>query len=106
MTENSSEGKKWTPLKSRYAATKIKRFKDYPGSGRKMLVATGRLSEAYIKGSTNTLILTSNTSIEIGTSLPYAEYVQEARDFVNLSDAHMTEIYEGVADFLMEAYLG
>ena len=47
-TENQSEGKHWPELEGNYKTYKRKRFAAYPGSGRKMMIATDALRRATI----------------------------------------------------------
>lgn len=48
MTANSSEGATWAPLSEKYSARKPRMFANYPGSGSKLMIATGTLAGAAI----------------------------------------------------------
>jgi len=79
-TENQSEGQKWSPLNSKYAEYKLKKFKDFPGGGRKINIATGKLvNSLLLQDATLVNELVTHTSYVISIKVPYAKYVDEAR---------------------------
>lgn len=101
MTENVSEGERWLPLNPAYAARKREVFASYRGAGRKMLIATGRLSQAVIGGSDEHKKTVTNRQMTIAWSTPYAVYVEEVRPFAEFSDKTMEGINNGLAEFLV-----
>lgn len=85
-SEGATEGDSWKPLNPSYAIQKLKRFKDFPGGGTKMLIATGRLVDSVTGDNTaEHYKLVTDESLEVGTRVPYAKYVDEERDFHTLS---------------------
>lgn len=102
MTEGASEGSKWKPLNPRYAKYKLKKFMDYPGSGRKMLVATGKLVDSMTGDSTTDHYkLVTDRSLEVGTKLSYARYVNEDRNFVELSKETVDDLVKGLNEYIL-----
>lgn len=100
MTENESEGARWTPLNEKYAKWKKLNFVGYPGHGEKLLIRTGRLAEAVIgrklKGDViseesamsgdlpaNHHVMITNKTLHIYTDLNYAQHVNKKRNFFN-----------------------
>jgi len=87
VSQNTSEGKAWEPINTLYAIRKLTRFRDYPGGGRHILIATSRL----VKGMTGDnksdhYKLVTETRIEVGTLVAYAKWVNEDRDITSLGD--------------------
>lgn len=83
MTKNTSQGEKWAALNPIYAEYKLKKFKDFPGGGRKINVATGRLFNALIlegKGDYSEMVFAE--SYVIAFKPEYAKYVDEVRPIV------------------------
>jgi phage gpG-like protein len=109
MTEGASEGEGWAPLNPKYAKYKLKKFRDYPGQGRKMLVATGRLASAMTGGKRTSQAsiagdaykLATDTSLEVGTTISYAKYVNEARNIVELSPETVQALEDELRDYLV-----
>lgn len=94
QSEGANEGTKWTPLKSdRYKRYKLTKFADYPGGGRHLLVATSRLVDSMTGDNQNDhWKLVTNRSLEVGSLVPYAPYVNDARNIVVLSDETIEEL--------------
>lgn len=102
MTENESEGGKWEPLNPSYALRKLRKYRDYPGGGRKMLVATGRLVDGMTGDNTRDHYkLVTETTLEVGTTVSYARYVNEKRNIVDLSQETMDDLVDGLKDYLL-----
>ena len=100
-TEGSSEGETWAPLNPAYAARKLKRFRDYPGAGRKMLIATSNLVSSVTGDKTdNHYKLVSGNRLETGTTISYGAWVNEKRDFVTLDQATIDELKAGLIAYL------
>lgn len=102
QTEGASEDEKWEPLNPEYRRSKLKRFADYPGGGRKLLIATGRLIDSMTGENSDHWKLVTPTLLEVGTIVPYAGYVDEARDITSLSDQTVEEIADGLAEYITE----
>lgn len=102
MTEGASEGESWEPLKEKTKLSKLKRFADYPGAGQKMLIATGKLI-AGITGDNpaDHYKLVTDTRIEMGTSVSYAKFVNEARNIVDISEETASELTEDLKQYLV-----
>ncbi len=111
MTEGASEGEGWAPLKSEtYAKYKLKKYRDYPGQGRKLLVATSRLVDAMTGGNNiwtsgagkagDHYKLVTDSSLETGTTIAYAKYVNEQRNIVDLSPETVNELTNELIKYL------
>lgn len=100
-SEGASEGDSWKPLNPRYESQKLKRFRDYPGSGRKMLIATSRLVDSVTGDSTKEHYkLVSDRSLEVGSTVPYAKFVDDERNFTELSDQTTQTIADKLSDYI------
>lgn len=123
MTEGASEGAKWKALSPSYAKYKTIRYgggprrrggnwASYPGAGTKTLIATGTLVSGVIGpmqgsssfglrlGSENHRKVVTERSIEIHTTVSYAEKVNEIRQFVGLGRATSQKIAQGVMRYI------
>lgn len=90
QTEGSSEGVKWRKLDPLYYTRKKRIYGAYPGAGEVVLIATSRLLAGILPpdervqekafGEEFRKIVT-NRRITIATTTPYAEYVDEDREF-------------------------
>lgn len=102
MTENASEGGAWQALNPKYVARKLKKFVDYPGGGRKMLIATNRLVNS-VTGDQKTehYKLVTNTTLEVGTLVPYAKYVNDKRNFTDLSDKTIEDLATKLRGYIL-----
>lgn len=91
QTENASQGDKWEPIdpESRYGKLKPKKFATYPGAGRALMVATGKLaSGALAKDSANYYKAVTDRSFIIGMNLdsvPYAKHAGDARPYMTVN---------------------
>lgn len=108
MTENASQGDRWQPLTSlSYQNSKPIRFKSYPGSGSKMMIATSRLQGSVIGigsyGTGDHRVVTSQKKIEIETTTPYAPYAAEHRPIMEFSDEQLDEWQRNLGDFIEKA---
>ncbi len=102
MTEGASEGEGWAPINPRYAKWKLKKFADYPGGGRKTLIATSRL----VKGMTGENLsdhykLVTDRTLEVGTTINYARYVNETRNIVELGPETVDSLVQGLKDYIL-----
>jgi hypothetical protein len=103
ITENASEGQRWIPLSANYRWWKEYAFADFPGHGTKMLIATGRLFAAVVgPGGGEHRKTTTDHSLDVGWTTPYAAYVDELRPFADFGPKTMDEIYLGLGEFLMK----
>lgn len=72
VLEGGSSGQRWAPLSSAYAAWKASRF---PGAG--ILVRSGQLKASLLgPDAPHAIFRPGPTSLEVGTSVPYAIYHQ------------------------------
>lgn len=101
MTEGGSEGDGWAPLEPKYAKYKLRKFADYPGGGRKMLIATNRLANGVMAVNlSDHYKLVTETSLETGTTIPYAKYVDAKRNFTTLSQETIDTLVASLQDYL------
>lgn len=101
MTENMSDGG-WDALNKDYAKSKLTRFAAYPGSGRSMMVATGALvasvigpgfSMPFLRGASQFhRKVVSGSKMVISTSIPYAQYAEEARTFTRFKKSFISDL--------------
>jgi hypothetical protein len=119
QTKNASEGKPWPDYKrSDYAEYKKKRFKSYPGSGSKMMIATSTLAGAVIGRGPHSFygvdkhrVLFKKNSMEVyveesgnnaqGKPFTYPSAVAEERPFMEFSDSHLDEMREELAKYVL-----
>jgi len=101
-TENVSEGAPWKRLSPRYLAQKKIRFASEPYSGRKMLVATGRLLKSVVGSERryHRKIVTDKKLI-ISTTVPYAAEVAEVRPFMVFGNNTKKKILEGFRKYVV-----
>lgn len=90
QSEGSSEGLAWEPLNPVYAKRKAKIFAAYPGAGRALMVATGKLAKG-VQAQDSSLYykLISDESMTISVNLgaiPYAPYPGVMRPYMTFSD--------------------
>lgn len=101
-SENATEGSSWTALNQLYANRKLRKYASYPGAGRKMLIATGRLVAGVLGDNQNDHYkLVSDNRLEVGTTIPYAGYVNEARNFTDLGPATVADLDQRLRDYLL-----
>lgn len=100
-SQNATEGGSWRPLNPSYAIRKLKKFADYPGGGRHMLVATSRLVNS-VTGDEKTehYKVVTNNRLEVGTIVPYAKYVDEDRNFTTLGDQTIQALKASLAAYV------
>jgi hypothetical protein len=100
-SEGASEGSAWAPLNASYAIRKLKKYKDAPGGGRKMLIATSRLVAGVTGDNTaDHYKLVTDKMLMVGTRIGYAKYVNEARNFVKLGSATMKNLSDSLGEYL------
>jgi hypothetical protein len=100
-SENLSEGGQWVALKPEYATRKLKKFADYPGGGRKILIATGRLVQGMTgDNKSDHYKLVTDTSLEVGTTVSYAKYVDEKRTITRLSSNTIQALRESLSKYI------
>lgn len=129
MTENQSEGARWTPLNSTYAKYKVKRYGggtrrggkgswgSWPGGGRKMLIGTSTLAGAVIgrgapfEGTDKNVQIYKPYSLQIsvqtggtnaeGKPFDYAETVAQKRPFMSFSTESINQMKEVLKKYLI-----
>lgn len=103
QSENVTQGPKWDKLTDDYAKRKLKKYAAYRGRGTKLLIATGALWESMTgQDLSNHYQAISNTSIEVGTLLPYAKWVNEKRNITNLTTAQIRGFRKGFIDYVLK----
>lgn len=105
MSENTSEGKKWDDLNSDYARAKLTRFKEYPGRGKRMLVATNRLFESVIGPGADFRMVVTDRSLTIRVGTPYAFDVNAERPFDEYSEQTRQKFRKACKDFIIKNQL-
>ena len=101
QSEGASEGSGWAPLNPKYARRKLTMFRDAPGGGRKILIATGKLVDSVTGDNTESHYkLVTDNRLETGTIVKYAGWVNEKRDFVTLSADTVQELKDSLLDYL------
>jgi hypothetical protein len=100
-SENATEGASWKPLSAKYEKYKTRRFASAPGGGRKMMIASGRLI-AGVTGDDpkDHYKLVEDTKLSVGTTVPYAEYANEARNFTELSSTTTKELADKLGEYI------
>lgn len=103
-TEGASEGRPWPQLSQKYARQKLKRYATYPGSGRKLLIATGKLVDAVSgKDSTFHRKLVTNDKMIISVTVPYGSFVNERRPFMRMGEATIKKMRDGLIKYMRGA---
>jgi hypothetical protein len=102
-TENSSEGQKWAPLNAKYREYKLDKFKESPPyNGTKMLIATNRLIDSVIGPSADHRKIVEPKRLIISTTVPYAKYVNEKRNFTHFGRITENRILNVVRLYVMK----
>ena len=102
ITQGNSEGTEWPSLNPKYAQQKLKRFASFPGGGRKMMIATGRLQQAVIGPGGEHRKVSTNSRLIVSWTTPYAVYTEDVRP-VNVWDEKQTkQMYEDFASYMMK----
>jgi hypothetical protein len=104
QTENASEGDTWASLTPAYLKQKKKKFAAYPGAGNATMVATGRLAAAAQGRGPGSLKLVTNEGMTVGVdlgALPYAQYPGVMRPFMEFSDQTISNITDGIAQYII-----
>jgi len=109
-TMNASEGSTWKPLKSSYEQWKLNKKKEdpskYPG-GKKLLVLTGELFKSVTgKGSAFHTVKFNRQGFQVSTTLPYAKYVNETRDFKKVGAKTRQDFKNSLSKFVKSQIVG
>jgi hypothetical protein len=88
----------WTPLNPTYDQRKRVRFKNYPGSGTKMGIATNRLVDSILARSGEYKELTGDRTLLVSTTVGYATHFNEKRSIKKFT----RQFYEEIKVALME----
>lgn len=106
QTANASEGSTWKPLTHAYEKYKLKKFSAFPGGGRVLMVATSNLSKSVIgpRGGGSMPFghrkVVTESSLIVGTTVPYAGFADALRPFTKYSPATMRKIQKGLIAYL------
>lgn len=116
--ENSAEGG-WPALSPKYAAYKPRRYgggkkrdggvwPSYPGGGRKMMIATGRLVTSVVGVDMGASVgldehrkLVSGNTLTVSTAVPYASEAGATRDFMTFTPAFYADIRLSLKEFIL-----
>lgn len=102
-SENATEGSRWKPLEPNYARRKRKRFAAYPGAGRAIMVATGKLAFSA-QGRKNGLKIVTDNSMTVGIDVgevPYAIYPGKDRPFMVFSRKTLQDWSDRIYRYMM-----
>lgn len=100
-SEGSSEGTTWKPVNPRYAFQKLKKWRDAPGGGRKLLIASGRLVAGVTgENPSDHYKLVEEKRLSVGTLISYAKYVNEERNFTDLSQRTVDDIAKKLGKYI------
>lgn len=100
-TENVSQGKRWKPLGEKYKKYKIVKYRNYPGKGTKLLVATGNLLRATVD---KPFFLATRNWVKISTNTSkayYAEYVHKNRPISGFNNATMNKFIAALKRYIV-----
>lgn len=109
MTKGASEGNSWDEITPSYAKIKQRRFADYPGSGRRLLIATGRLAfsmtlDPSLRGAKSSTAdhgkIVGNKQLTIESFVPYGTYVNEDRDITTLGKETTKRLADMLHDYV------
>lgn len=113
MTAGGSERNEWAALDGRYVYRKWQKFATYPGSGQKLLIATSRLLASVLPPSERRQEIgmkpdefskvPGRRRIQFGTRNPYAEFVNEKRNFTDWSPDSRLAFANDYKKYLMGA---
>lgn len=100
ITENQSEGRQWDKLSPGYSKYKPKKYANYPGGGRKMMIATGRLAAAAQGKSPELYKIATNKQLILTIKgIEYASHADESRTISKWSNETMDKMYKAISDF-------
>lgn len=105
QSENASETGQWAALNPKYAVRKIKEFAEFPGGGRALMVATGKLSQAAMGRGDGALKVISGNTMTVGVEdsvIPYGRWAAGLRPIMEFGQDTTDLILTGVADWLMK----
>lgn len=102
MTENSSDytAGGWKPLDPKYRERKLTQFSGYEGGGRKMLIAKGDLYKSVLAMSKDYRQVVGDKELIIGTTIPYAGFVDADRTISEFSPKFYTELSDDLAAYV------
>jgi hypothetical protein len=100
-SENATEGASWKPLNPKYERYKAKKWASAPGGGRKMMIASGRLVDSVTGDDRKDHYkLVEEKRLSVGTTVPYAKYADEARNFTDLSDTTTQDLSDRLGEYI------
>jgi hypothetical protein len=119
-SQNATQGSNWEPLNSKqYATYKLKKFGKYPGAGKVLMIATGKLfgsvrgpgedfsrfqkssgGESASAGFEYHNKIITPSYMQIFTSLPYAKYPGVTRPFMTFKQDTLDEWVAKFRDWL------
>lgn len=101
VSENATEGGSWRRLNPVYQVMKLRKFQDYPGGGRKMMIATGNLADSITGDNPRDHFkLVSSYRLETGSKVTYAKYANEDRNFSVLGQNTIQKLKDSLREYL------
>lgn len=106
ISENTTQGKQWEKLDENYQRTKLRKYASYPGGGRKILIATGRLYASVVgvdlnnNSSPDHRKLVEAKRMIIKTAVPYAEHVDKLRKFTTFGRDFNDKVRKTIVDYM------
>jgi hypothetical protein len=103
MTQNASQGTTWKKLNPAYQELKLRKFKNSPGAGRFILIASARMVSSIMGRSGTSFVnnakglgehrrLINGNTLEVYTTTPYAKYPNQDRPFMQFNK----KFYDGL----------
>lgn len=100
-SENASQGSAWPALSAQYAGQKVKKYASFPGGGTKMMIATKRLFNSVVGDTLDEhRKIISDHQLQIYTTVPYAPYANQARQFTTFSEDEIRKIKSDIVNYL------
>lgn len=100
-SENVSQGSQWEALSPKYAKYKLKKYATFPGGGRKINVATGRLYRTLTFQEDNAINeMTDDRTWIVIFDVPYGKFVNEARPVLKFNNSFTSQIREKFIEYM------
>lgn len=103
VSQNSTEGAPWRELNPAYERRKLKKYAEYPGGGRHMMIATGRLVDAATMESDEGWKMVKDNRLYITINVPYAKWADKERNFTKFGRQSIDEIKDALKKYLTES---
>lgn len=105
ITENESQTGRWLAINTAYAKYKTVKYKSFPGGGRKLLIATGRMMQALILDNKNDIgVVATDESLVIALKtqdkFEYPKFVAMMRPIMSFTNDFKKEIKADLITYL------